>query len=103
LRDLSTEALDGVASYGALAADVVRLHRAATARLTAGWYDTRALLDAATAAVAPADEPVIVFLPRRCSQAEVRFLTALIAAQPATVVLGLVGDPRADEQTRTLV
>lgn len=58
LRDLSSENLDAVSESGALASDVVRLHRIAAARIAENWYDTTDLLNAASASVESRGFPV---------------------------------------------
>ncbi|MDQ6944776.1 MAG: PD-(D/E)XK nuclease family protein [Actinomycetota bacterium] len=94
LRDLSPAALDAVALTSRRAADVVRLCRAARARLEASWYDEEDLMAAATTVVAGAADlgTIIVYLPQRLSLHAAR----LLKATGATVVAGTIGDTRAD-------
>src|SRR5580692_2347801 len=47
LRDLTSGALDALATQSRRASDVIRLHRAARERLAPSWYDEEDLLDAA--------------------------------------------------------
>jgi len=102
LRDVSTDALDRLATAGERAADVVRLHRAARARLARSFYDEEDLLDAATAAVgaggaAPLGR-LVVHLPQRLSRHAVTLLRAFAAAADVTVVAAATGAGRADAE-----
>ncbi len=102
LRDVSPAALDALAATSARAREVVRLHRAARARLQASWSDEEDLLDAATAlaGTAAARElgALIVHLPQRLSQHSARLLAALAEHVPSTVIAGVCGDAAADAE-----
>jgi ATP-dependent helicase/nuclease subunit B len=100
LRDLSPGALDAVAASSDRAREVVRLHRAARARLEAEWSDEEDLLSAAVtmAGTAAAGElgGLVVHLPQRLSQHSARLLVALAEHLPTTVIAGLTGVAAAD-------
>lgn len=102
LRDLTPGALDALAASSDRAREVVRLHRAARARLGAAWYDEEDLLVAATelAGSAGAAElgALVVHLPQRLSQHGARLLVALAEHLPTTVVAGTCGVPEADAE-----
>jgi hypothetical protein len=104
LRDLSPTALDAVAAASDRAREVVRLHRAARARLEAQWSDEEDLLSAAvTMAATPAAAELgglVVHLPQRLSQHSARLLMALAEHLPTTVIAGLTGVPAADAEVR---
>jgi ATP-dependent helicase/nuclease subunit B len=105
LRDLSPAALDALARTSARAAEVVRLHRAARARLEPAWSDEEDLLVAAAAAdparVAADVGALVVHLPQRLSQHAGRLLAALATHVPVTVIAGTTGAPEADAEVRT--
>ena len=74
LRDLSEGALDALARRSERAGDVVRLHRAARARLISDWYDEEDLIDSAIEALRADGSAtaglgaVVVHLPERLSR-----------------------------------
>ncbi len=115
LRDLSPHALDQLAGHGRRAADVVRIHRAARARLEPSWYDEEDLTVAAVATLdagqAPADlGTVVIHLPQRLSRHVASLLAATARAgaptgdeRTITVLAGHTGDARADEEVATSV
>src|SRR4051794_28423378 len=103
LRDLSPGALAVLgdsARTSARAAEVVRLQRAARARLAPQWSDEEDLLIAA--ATAPAEVvaaevgTLVVHLPQRLSQHAAGMLLAVAAHVPTTVIAGSTGSPEAD-------
>jgi hypothetical protein len=101
LRDCSEQALKEVAATSARADDVIRIHRAARARLERDWYDEEDLIGAAaevlpSGAAALGLGPVMVYLPQRLSRHEVELLAAAARAGPVNVVAGTTGDDRAD-------
>lgn len=102
LRDLSPPALSALADSGDRAREVVRLHRAARARLEAEWSDEEDLLSAATdlSGTSAAAElgALVVHLPQRLSQHSARLLAALASHVPTTVIAGLTGVPAADAE-----
>jgi hypothetical protein len=102
LRDLSDGALDSLGRRSERAADVVRLHRAARARLEADWYDEEDLIDAAVE-VLGADESamrtfgtVVVYRPERLSRHGGQLLRTIGALGDLVVLAGMTGDARAD-------
>lgn len=109
LSDVPDQALDVLARAGPRAADVVRLHRAARARLAGGWYDEGDLMDAATVA-ATSGAPVIaglgtvlVYLPQDLSRRAAGLVAALAHAAPVEVLAGATGVAAADRDVqRTL-
>lgn len=105
LRDISTAALDALAAGSDRAAEVVRLHRAARARLEPDWYDEEdLLLAAASRAGSPAAAELgalVVHLPQRLSLHSARMLGALAERIPTTLVAGLTGVPEADSEVLT--
>ncbi|MGQ0830666.1 MAG: PD-(D/E)XK nuclease family protein [Microthrixaceae bacterium] len=102
LRDVSPAALDALAATSARAAEVVRLHRTARARLEPSWSDEEDLLDAATGlAGSPAAAELgalIIHLPQRLSQHSARLLAALAEHVPTTVIAGCSGVAAADAE-----
>jgi ATP-dependent helicase/nuclease subunit B len=105
LRDLSPAALDALATTSSRAREVVRLHRAARARLEPAWSDEEDLLVAAAAAdparLSADVGALIVHLPQRLSQHAGRLLAALAAHVPVTVIAGTTGVAEADAEVRT--
>lgn len=106
LRDISPAALDALAATSPRAREVVRLHRAARARLETHWSDEEDLLDAAIALVdAPVAAPaiaelgaLIVHLPQRLSIHSAALLATLARHLEVTVIAGLTGLPEADAE-----
>lgn len=101
LRDLDPVALTALAASSTRAGEVVRVHRAARARLAEHWYDEEDLMAAATTAVlggsVPADiGSVVVHLPQRLSRHAAELLGALGAASGLHVIAGTHGEARAD-------
>ncbi len=105
LRDASPTTLDQLAGLSPRAADVVRLMRR-TRELTAAYYDESDLMWAAAAAVARGDPAareagaLVLYLPRRLSEAMVRLLEAAAPALGARAVIGLTGDAQVDALAR---
>lgn len=107
LRDLSPAARDRLAATSPRAADVVRIHRAATVALAPDWYDEHDLFEAALGPVADGAAAelgaVVVHLPEVLSRAAGRLLRALADAVPLTVVAARTGHRAADaDVVRTL-
>jgi len=104
LRDLSAEALDALARQSPRAADVVRIGRAARARLARAWYDEEDLLDAAASAIA--DDPtrvtelgaVIAYLPERVTRHGASLLKRVAEHTDLLVLAGTTGDDGADAE-----
>jgi RecB family exonuclease len=110
LRDLTDGALDALAGSGARAHDVVRLHRAARARLEPSWYDEQDLMSSAAAVVADAPPGttsdlghVVVYLPQRLSGHAIRLLSATARATEVSALAGATGDAGADAEVATSV
>jgi len=107
LRDLSPEALVAVSTGGERAADVVRLHRAARARLEGAWYDEEDLMASAAEAlragegVAGALGTVVAYLPQRLSRHAATLLTAAADTTDLAVLAGTTGQPDADHEVRS--
>jgi ATP-dependent helicase/nuclease subunit B len=106
LRDLSDEALDTIAGYSALSADLVRLHRDVTASLATDWYDETDLLHkAAEIARAHPDNAnergsLVLYLPQALTRAESAFTAALGEHCDLTVIAGLTWTKRGDAAVR---
>jgi ATP-dependent helicase/nuclease subunit B len=102
LREVSSKGLDALASTGPRAADVVRLHRAARAKLKSSWYDEQDLMTAAaeTLVAHGADwlGVVVVFLPQRLSRHTLLMLSAAAEVTDVTVISGSTGDADADAE-----
>lgn len=104
LRDLSDGALDALARRSARATDVVRLHRAARARLESDWYDEEDLIDAAvetvhtTGASARDLGAVVLYLPERISRHGGLLLRTIGERGDLVVIAGTTGDQRADAE-----
>lgn len=108
LRDCSAAALDAVAATGARAGDVVRLCRAARARLVESWYDEQDLVTAAVETLDGGGDvlglgALIAYLPERLSRHVVELLAAVVRSGGLTVVAGVTGDVRADTEVTTSV
>lgn len=105
LREVSSAGLDAVASVGARAADVVRLYRAARAKLESGWYDEQDLMTAAaeTLRVSGARElgPIVVFLPQRLSRHILLMLAAAAEVTEVTVLSGSTSDAGANAEVES--
>jgi ATP-dependent helicase/nuclease subunit B len=105
LRDLSTGALDALAGTSDRAGEVVRLHRAARARLADAWSDEEDLLDAAAGVageqVAAELGALVVHLPQRISRHGGRLIAALAEHVSTTLIAGTTGDEAADAEVRT--
>lgn len=97
LRDLDEGALDTLAASSPRAAEVVRVHRAARARLVADWYDEEDLMAAATAAPVPSEiGTVVVHLPQRLSRHAAALLRVVGSSTALRVLAGTTGVRRAD-------
>jgi RecB family exonuclease len=105
LRDVPEDVLDQVAADGRRAGEVVRIHRAARARLQADWYDEEDLMMAAAsnATAVGALAPTIVYLPQRITLHAARLLTAVAERTPTVVLAGATGDDRADREVQGAV
>jgi ATP-dependent helicase/nuclease subunit B len=102
LRDLSPDTLDLLARTSSRAADVVRLHRMARARLEQDWYDEEDLIGAATQ-VLNTDESapgnlgtVVVYLAERLSLHGADLLRTVAEWSDVVVLAGTTGDGGAD-------
>lgn len=105
LRDASPATLDRLAAMSPRTADVVRLFRR-TGQLTAGYYDESSLLEAAAGAIR-AGHPgareagaLILYLPRRISNAMAGLLEAAASGPGAAAIIGLTGDAQVDALAR---
>ncbi|HVC71205.1 MAG TPA: PD-(D/E)XK nuclease family protein [Acidimicrobiales bacterium] len=104
LRDLSDGALDALARRSDRASDVVRLHRAARARLVADWYDEEDLIDSAIevlraeASAVRGLGAVTVYLPERLSRHGGLLLGTVAELGDLVVIAGATGDERADAE-----
>ncbi len=105
LRGLSAGALDALASRGARARDVVRIHRAVRALLQAKWHDEHDLISAAADALGRPGAldslgALIVHLPHRVAPATATLLRAVADHTTVTMNVGLSGDAKADAVVR---
>ncbi|CAM3825874.1 PD-(D/E)XK nuclease family protein [Smaragdicoccus niigatensis] len=94
VRDVSSAALDGMATTSDVAREFVRLFRQVRETLEGSWYDPTDLLQAA--ASRPATGTFILYLPQDLSQAESRLAEALAGGDALSVIPGLTGATRAD-------
>lgn len=94
LRDLDAAALDFISAQPTPAPDLIRLQREVEAALSSGWYDEVDLLWTAADIADAGSEPVVIYLPRRATPSEQRFLEALHAARTVVTI-----DPQ-DHATR---
>jgi ATP-dependent helicase/nuclease subunit B len=107
LRERPAHALDRIAGASARAAEVVRLYRAAQARLR-GYYDEHDVLGAAADAIRARASGlgdvghVVLYLPRRLSAAELDLCAALAEVGLLSAVLGVTGNPSVDQATLML-
>ena len=105
LRDLTDSGRELIRDATRLTPDLLRLHESVVTRLSAGWYDaTDVLKKAATLAVEHPERlaeygATILFLPQALTQAEAAFAAAL-ASSGLTVIAGMTGVARADEEVR---
>ena len=104
LRDLTEDALAGLAARSRRAAEVVRVSRATRQRLATAWYDEEDLMVAATeaadqdhAAIA-ALGAVIVYLPQRLSRHAAELLRTVGQSADLTVIAGTTGVTEADAE-----
>ena len=103
LRRAGEEVLAALGRQGGLRRDLVGLYGEFRRRVGGDWYDAEDLAGAAADAVrrgeAPALAdlgPVIVYLPRNISPAELRLIESLAERDHCYVVLGTTGDADAD-------
>jgi ATP-dependent helicase/nuclease subunit B len=102
LADVPEAALSAVRTASPRAADVVRLHRQARARLAPGWYDESELAAAATEAAIAGDSVVgdvghvIVHLVQELTRSQAALLRAVADRWPTTVVAATTGVASAD-------
>ncbi|MHB8463388.1 MAG: PD-(D/E)XK nuclease family protein [Acidimicrobiales bacterium] len=96
LRDLSSSALDTLATRSRRANDVVRLHRFARAWLVPNWYDEEDLMASAVTELhgAAALGTVIVYLPQRLG----RHAAELLRSVGTRVLAGITDDQGADAE-----
>ena len=114
LRDLRSDQLEHLQNLSSRAREVVRLHRHVSQILADGWYDEFDLLreaarlarrhPAASAAASTHDAELIdglgtliVHLPRRLLRHETALLGAIALLRDVHIVLGVTGEPGADE------
>ena len=102
LRGVGPGARTRLAAANARAAAVTALAADVQQRL-AGWYDEHDLIEAASGVI-EADPSrvdglghIVVYLPGPLRPLEQRFVAALGAAAPASILLGATGDAEADE------
>lgn len=107
LRRAGAEVLDQLARAGDPAASVARLYPEFRSRTT-GFYDDEDLAVAAAHAL-PGNPPalreighIVLYLPTRLSPGEMELVHALGAAGRLRALLGLTGDPVADEPVEAL-
>ena len=109
LRDLSDGALDSLGRRSSRAADVVRLHRAARARLESAWYDEEDLIDCAIETLRQDGSAVrglgtvVVYLPERISRHGGLLLGTVAELGHLAVIAGTTGDERADAEVELSV
>ena len=101
LRDVSPAALRRLATCSERAADVVRLHLDARARLERTFSDEEDLVSAALAQLDAGGDrwelgPVVVYLPQRISLHGAALLRSVGSRAGILVIAGLTGDARAD-------
>jgi ATP-dependent helicase/nuclease subunit B len=102
LTGMTAAGLHRLSSLSRRAADVVRLHRATRARLSAQWYDEADLLLAATEHLGSLPRldkrfgPLIVFLPQRLSPRARGFLAMLADTVATTVIVAMTTGQDAD-------
>ena len=102
LSDLDARQLDALAAQHPRARDVVRLHRAARARLESDWYDEHDLMEAAGAVATDPGRAggfgaIVWFLPQRSTAAAALLLRALAEHASVEVVAGFTGARVADD------
>lgn len=116
LRGMPARELDRLAGTSSRAAAVVGLYRAVREGLRGWYYDEHDVFLAAAARVRARDAAphkprlsglqeignVVLYLPHRCSAAELDLCGALASVGLLSVVLGATGDTRADQETWTL-
>lgn len=106
LRDVDDAARSALTQTTSLVKDVVRVHRATTARLDGTNYDQADLMAAATALVregTTTTDPfgsLVLYLPQDLTRGETALATALAERADLHVIAGLTGIPRADQAVR---
>ncbi|HYA45161.1 MAG TPA: hypothetical protein VED59_06120, partial [Acidimicrobiales bacterium] len=109
LRDIPADALERLATQSPRAADVVRLHRAARARLEADFSDEEDLIATAIALISHDGSTVrelgsvVVHLPQRLSLHAAALLRAAARATDVLVLAGATGDRKVDAAVRRSV
>ncbi len=104
LSDIADAGLQVLARQSPRAREVVRIHRAVTERLAADWYSEHDLMVSAIDVVGVGSPlvdqlgTVVVYLPQRLTGPATRLVRGLAERLDVTVVAGLTGDARADEQ-----
>ena len=99
LRLLPQGGLAQIEATSSVAADVVRMHRAASDRLAPTHYDEVDLLTTAASIVtagAAAIPPVVLFLPGAPDPTQSAFVRALVGATDVTAIVGISGAEKAD-------
>lgn len=102
LSDVSSDALDTLATASRRASEVVRVHRSTKTLLEDAWYDEHDLMTSASAIIesgAPFLEDlgtVLVHLPLRLSNAAAEMLSKLAKRTEVMVIAGFTGEPKAD-------
>ena len=109
LRRLSERDLEELAGQGGVTAEVVSLYYRHRQDVSADWFDSEDLAEAAAEAVrngqaaALADlGHVLVFLPRPFSPGETALVLALASDEKCSVILGLTGEDQADRLLREM-
>ncbi|WP_165367551.1 PD-(D/E)XK nuclease family protein, partial [Phytoactinopolyspora endophytica] len=99
LRPLPDETVDALAADGQVVAETVRLCRDLRRRLVQHAFDEVDLLEAARPAVEEhgVTDSVVVFLPQDLDGPEKALLAAIANATDVRAIVGLTGDPGADE------
>ena len=103
LRRAGDDVIAALERQGGLRRDLVGLYREFRRKVRGEWYDADDLAEAAAGAVRRGDVPalgdlgpVIVYLPRNVSPAELRLIESLAERDHCYVVLGTTGDADAD-------
>ncbi|HUC04419.1 MAG TPA: PD-(D/E)XK nuclease family protein [Acidimicrobiales bacterium] len=106
LRNADDGLLERVAATGARAAEVVEVLRGVREK-TAPWYDDADLFAAATGEVVGGRDlgrlgRLVLFLPPALDAVPAGFLRTLGRATALTALVGVTGDPRADDLARSV-
>ncbi len=109
LRDTDETMRSALAARGGVVGEMARLFDSFRGLTASEWYDAEDLAEAAAEMVDAGATPglgdlglIVFYLPHGLSPGEVRLMQSLAAHHRCAAILGLTGDPLADETTHDL-